>query len=268
MTLMRIYSQMKGNILKKLSLKYLLRLLVQTGRDFEFSMKIIDKQDREVLSEGRNYGMGFAFLKELKTNEFETICPISPCKDYLNDVVYGEALNVPVSACGLNYKPVGGVFEEPFSNLVIKITNYQKKNTFSKYANFETDTKQLKTNYKNIEKLLNYIETRIGIDHTEITPSNDDMYHLKVPRYWTESTYLTSLYALLVRMGQYYDGKKEPVEFLNNYPTNNIESSLWNSAKLKLIMIMNGYKIKQTFDKKTGGAIHGSGILAYNDFKI
>lgn len=231
-------------------------------------MKIVDKQNREVLGEGRNHGMGFAFLKKLKKEkEFETVCPISPCKDYLNDVIYGEALNVPVSACGLSYNPVGGVFDEPFSNLVIKIVNYQKKNTYGKYPNFESDIKQLKKNYKNIEKLLNYIENRIGIDHTEITPSNDDMYHLKVPRYWTESTYLTSLYTLLIRMGQYYDGEKTPDEFLNTYPNNN-ETSLWNSSKLKLIMIMNGYKIKQTFDKKTGGAIHGMGILAYNDFKI
>src|SRR5687768_15710647 len=63
-------------------------------------LTLVDKQDRSVLCEGRNYGIGFAFCK--RTGDvLETVQPVSPCKDYLNDVVYSEHSGQPFSAWGL-----------------------------------------------------------------------------------------------------------------------------------------------------------------------
>ena len=70
-------------------------------------LKIIDKQNRGKLNEGRNYQMGFAFCKKVSNKVLETIQPISPCKDYLNDVVYSERTGKNVSAYGLNTSKLG-----------------------------------------------------------------------------------------------------------------------------------------------------------------
>ena len=57
-------------------------------------IQIINKQCRSKLCEGRSYQMGFAFLKKLDNNTFETVQPISPCKDYLNDVIFLKILAI------------------------------------------------------------------------------------------------------------------------------------------------------------------------------
>jgi len=51
-------------------------------------MQIDVLHKRNNLAEGRNFGMGFGFLKKLSNTKYKTIMPISPCKDYINDVLY------------------------------------------------------------------------------------------------------------------------------------------------------------------------------------
>ena len=53
-------------------------------------MEIINNFDRLKLSEGRNFGIGFAFLKKITNNKFETLNAFTACKDYLNDLIYVE----------------------------------------------------------------------------------------------------------------------------------------------------------------------------------
>lgn len=233
-------------------------------------VKITDKQDREKLSEGRNCGMGFAFLKKIKTNEFETVQPISPCKDYLNDVVYGEELGVDVSAYGLTYKGGQKIFDKKTSYMAAKILGYQKRNSSSNYQPLEQERKLFKENYKNIQHLLNWIEGKIGVKPlTTITEANEDAFLIKMPYYWSSQTYLISLYSLLLRMSLTYDGKISPKEFLNQ-PTVNfkMDQGLWSTAKPKLMLLLMGFKTTQKFDKARGGAIHNDGILAFNNYEI
>jgi hypothetical protein len=234
-------------------------------------IKIQDKQDRKVLSEGRNYQMGFAFLKKLKKDEYETVQPISPCKDYLNDVIYSEVLDQEITACGLKYKK-HGIFDSEKAYLTMKIC--PPKNGFGTYSNgytkerFEKDQENLNTNLDKITEVINWIEQQIGVKLSKISKANDDMYLIEAPHYWAESTYLISLYTLLLRMAQYWDGKGTVKDFLNNFPQNNLESNMWNQAKVKLMLFMSGYTVKQEFDKKTGGAIHSYGILHCKDFRF
>ena len=83
-------------------------------------MTITEKHDRNVLIEGRSSGMGFAMLKKDKTN-YETVNPLSPCKDYLNEVVFTENTGYPTKAHGLDYKEKLDIFKDK----VVEI-NYDK----------------------------------------------------------------------------------------------------------------------------------------------
>lgn len=223
-------------------------------------MKIIDKQNRAVLGEGRTAGVGFAFLKRLKPKEYETVMPLSPCKDYLNDAVYGEHLNVSVGACGLKYTPQQ-IFNTKKRYLAIKVLKNNRSDGYSlPNRTFEGDKKKLAENYKNIEGLLNWIEERLEISKTKIYAANDDMFTVVFDPYWTETTYGISLYTLILRMAIDYDGSVPPHEFLNSYNQAH-EISLWNQARQRLFFMLKGIKLEQKFDPKTGGGIHSHGIL-------
>lgn len=241
------YNQMKEKTLKAITIK--------------------DAQDRRKLSEGRTNNMAFAFLKKLKADKYETVHAPSPCKDYLNDVVYAEHLNVSVQACGLSYSS-HEIFDKKTSYMTIKMLPSNGGGGYYRTgATLESDTKLLEKNFKNIEKLLNWIEVRLDIPLTKITKANDDFYLVTFSYYWSSQTYLISLYSLLLRMAQFYDGTQEPNEYLNGYK-DPLDISLWMNAKPKLMLLMGGYKTIQEFDPKTGGNIHNMGISTYNNFKL
>lgn len=223
-------------------------------------IKIVEKHDRNKLSEGRTTGMAFGFLKKISDEEFHTIQPLSPCKDYLNDVIYSERLKTSVSAYGLSCNHIGGIIDGEYSYMGIKIVGYQSKNTMSVYPNLEKETEMLKNNYKHIEKLLNWIEEKIGVKPTKIRKANDGYYRMKLPSYWTENTYLISLYSLITRMALTYDGSVTPEKFLDTY-NGSLELSLWNSAKPKFQHILNGGKLEQNLNNSIGSAIHNMGIV-------
>lgn len=236
---------------------------------------IIDKHDRSKLGEGRTSNIGFGFLQKLSDHKYETAHAPSPCKDYLNDVVYGEHLEVEVTVYGLHYKPQG-IFDKVTSYMVMKVFPPNRPRPGNGQAGayygginktLEEDIKLLETNYKNIEKLINWVEDKIAVKRTTITKANDDFYLITFDYYWSSQTYLISLYTLLLRMSQIYDGKESPEEFYNNYKHPN-DIMLWNQAKPKLMLLLQGKKTEQIFDKKTGGNIHGMGISTYNAFKF
>ena len=51
---------------------------------------ITENYKRKELGEGRDHGLGFAFLKKNKKDDYETRNAFTACKDYLNDLIYVE----------------------------------------------------------------------------------------------------------------------------------------------------------------------------------
>lgn len=186
---------------------------------------VVDKLDRGVLSEGRSTGMGFGFCKKVSENEFETVQPLSPCKDYLNDVIYSELTGNPVSACGLSCTKKG-IFDGKTSYMAIKILPNKGG---SEYTGFKTDVERLTKNIGNIKTLVNYVEEQLKVEgKTDIVQSSNDkdMYLLYVPYWWCRTTQLISLYSLIVRVGQYWNGEGTPLGFMESYNIN-LDKSLW-----------------------------------------
>lgn len=192
-------------------------------------MNISEKQDRNVLSEGRNWGLGFAFCKKVDSTSYETIQPISACKDYLNDVIFIEYRNKPITACGLKLTEKSGLFDNKLKAfLAIKILpiQYEKSYHFN-HRNYEDDKKLLASNYTNIQKFVNYFEEKFNFKtRTTIHPVNDDMYLVKFSKKWCTSTYAISLYSFLLRVAQDYKGE-DPIDYLEEQlKTNFDEKSL------------------------------------------
>lgn len=236
-------------------------------------MKVIDKQNREVLNEGRNYGLGFAFLKKTDDETYETVMPISPCKDYLNDVLYTEYTGNSCTACGLNVPKKMDIEDNGVFYMVIKIVGYQKKlGGNGKYkmmdCDFDSDVLQLRNNIVNVQKILNAVEDDMRIKHvvptsTEIFVADDDMFVMKFDKFWCDQGYLISLYSLLTRIGMYYDGTNHYEDFMLNFPKQ-ADAGMINAAYLKFKKILNGwlpnvpYNTWDIANKK--GSPHGQGI--------
>lgn len=152
-------------------------------------MKILDNQNRSKLAEGRNIGFGFAFLND----KLETVQPFSPCKDYLNEVVYSEKVNKKSSAYGLTYEPQS-IFKNNI-RLAFKVLN----NSNSTNDLNETLRSKLNIDYKSIQKLLNRLENHFNIPLSTIHKANDDIYVLELDKWWVEDTWRISAYSMLVR---------------------------------------------------------------------
>lgn len=219
------------------------------------SKTLINKQDRSKLSEGKTTGMGFAFLKKIDNNTYETVQPISTCKDYLNDVVYCEFLKGSVAVYGLSYKYTS-CLDGDEAYMAIKML------ASGTLAPLEKDVNRLNENYKNVQAVLNWIESIIQVPTTKIESLKDNTYLVTFSKFWSENTYKISLFALLLRISQHFNGK-DVKEFLNGPMSDLTDASLWLTAKLKLILLLKGAKIDQTMTKSQGAAIHDMGISSY-----
>lgn len=230
--------------------------------------KIKDKQDRSILSEGRNYGLGYAFLQRTD-NTYETVQPISPCKDYLNDVVFSEQTGKPCSAYGLDTEQ-GNIFENPYSFMAIKIC---KKFIDLDYKTYNQDKNNLNQNYKNIQKLVNYYEKLLNINYNNSTKTKifkttkKDIFIVKINNFWTDYTYTISLLSFILRLGLPYDGILKPEEFIKTFKHHQNDEYQLNDIKVVLKEIITFGKFpKQDFDKlcneDTGDTnVHNYGII-------
>lgn len=221
-------------------------------------MKIKDTLDRSPLSEGRSYQMGFAFLKKEK-EYYETVNPVSPCKDYLNDIVWTEETGNPSRACGLQYEKKG-IFTDKNCYLVAKMM-------CSKYGYFnypeekrKADEKHMLENVQNIQKVINDIEKFLEVEgKTEISVVDNSLL-IVGPKFWRSSTYLISLYTLLIRTAQFSDGTPT-MEFLKNFK-HPLDMNLIGPVVKKLDALPKAKDWKQDLNEyKT--APHGVGILHY-----
>ena len=227
-------------------------------------MCIINNKERSVLSEGRNYQMGFAFLKKIDDNNYETVQPISPCKDYLNDVVWSENCGKPVHAYGLSYKKQNIFEKQDRAYLAISICNKKAGSLFN-YADFEKDSQNLKENYKTLQSFMNDYEDDLGIERTEITEVSNNLYFVRISLFWVNTTYLISLWSLLMRVGQFYKGENSAKEFVETFKAFPPDIYILNSAKPKLEKLLNGVIPKQNFDDLHGGTdVHNCGIVDFN----
>jgi hypothetical protein len=174
------------------------------------------QDERKNLMEGKKSGLGFAFAKHNKENDtYETIMPISTCKDYLNDVVVSERLGEGIGQIyGFDYKPIK-LFNDDHNFLVCKDIGVK-------------DNSSLKVD--NINSLINKIEDMLGIENkSKAFASNDDQILIYVSNQWCKEGYLISMFSLLARIGVRYNPDKDPIEFLQ---TKNVyDNESWMTGK-------------------------------------
>lgn len=237
-------------------------------------IELVDSHSRFRLVEGKTYGVGFAFCKR-DGHKFTCVGPISTCKDYLNEVVFTENTKTQSSAYGYQAQYTG-CFEDKVAHLVICVMgsknatyDYSKgmyvckdpANPEIKHANFDREFEYLRDNYKLLEGLMNQAEDFLKVgSHTKIQPiPGTTRYIVTLPIWWTQYTYLISLYALLIRIGvesMYKSGNI--VDVLTKCRT---EDSLYAAtAKQKMDKMAAGNIYKQVFDLTRPNSHHCMGI--------
>lgn len=234
-------------------------------------IKIIDNTDRQKLSEGRSYGLGFAFAKKLNDETFELVQPISPCKDYLNDTILAENNDVEFTACGLISSKKNIFDDEIYCYLAIAVCNNKYNSAWSPNPIIN----KLNSNYKNIETLINKVEMELNVPFlSKIEKVEDNLYLLKVPHYWRMSSYAISLYSLLVRnfmniSDNELDINMDTLILLGNTSLTNLsnDTQIMNSViQVYPLIKQNGFK-EQDFKHDTylnnPAYIHGHGIVHY-----
>lgn len=220
--------------------------------------KYLDNQPRGPLVEGRNYGLAFGFCKH-SDGVLETIQPLSPCKDYLNDVVYSEATGKPFSAYGLHTKKTG-CFDGGFGYLAMGILPYKHGGLHSKHAVW---VESLKSNLTAIKSFLSHFELAIGTHvstalESSFTWVSEERLVAILPKFWVEATYRISLWTLLMRVAlDYKEG--DPIGFLEK--VSNEDAYLVKSAIPKLKAMMYGTVPAQDFS--TLKDVHNCGIVAF-----
>lgn len=225
-------------------------------------IKIIDKQKRSVLGEGRDFGMGFAFLKKIDDKTFETVQPISPCKDYLNDVVYAEATGKKCIAYGLSYNKIGIFNDSDEAYLVISILDYHSG---MNYSHKKWEIEALDKGIESIKSLLNFFEKSLGFKkRSTFVKVKENLYVLTIPIEWTASSYCISLVSLICRSGRWYDKKTDPFEYFTKFTEFSHDVYLVKGAIPAMKKMIETKMFKQDLSLSPGGTtIHNCGILKY-----
>jgi hypothetical protein len=164
-------------------------------------MKITQKQNRGVLGEGRNYGMGYAILTTKDGLNFNTVNAFTACKDYLNDLIYVEKTGNLIGAIyGYRHPKVLNIFKDTdYFYLGLKALDYNASSeSWSKFNNF---SKKLMSNENNLIIGINKVEEFVNLSNkrTILYGKTDEELILKVPIDWVQQTYLISFYTLIIR---------------------------------------------------------------------
>lgn len=247
--------------------------LIKTDRKKKIdSIVIKEVEKRSKLIEGRNNGMGFAFLKKVDSNVFETVQPVSPCKDYLNEVIITENTGIGTRAHGLNYKEKLDIFSDVGYMTIKILPDNSGKYYYNKSKLAEEDIKILSDNYKNLENFINQIEKDLDFtDFTKIEKANDEYYLVIVPKQWLISTHAISLYTLLLRIGFVYNGKDNYNEYLSKYEYSLADKRMFESIKNKFKLILQNKKLPPNRIKYSLSALkrgnhspHNNGIVGWD----
>ena len=196
-------------------------------------VQLEDTHKRSSLAEGRNWGMGFAICEKTKEGTFKALHATTACREFLNDFVWTEITGKPSYAWGLTCKHLG-VFKDADNYYIhIKILPHKQGQVVSWFT-VEGATETLNNNIDNLLKLVHHVEESLGIEQkTEIYPATTGGYLCVASLDWTKSTYATSLYTLILRMGQYYEGKEDPKQYLETY-SHVTDNMLWNGSNGKV----------------------------------
>lgn len=225
---------------------------------------------RSKLSEGRSHGLGFGFAKKIGKREFASVMPLSPCKDYLNDVVYTQnTKSKPKTIYGFEFTYEDNLFGKFYSYLMIKVEPYKSKEG---YENMEEEQDALENNYNSICKFINFLEEKFPFKaRTKVLTFDKEssICLLKIPSFWVKETYLISLYSAIVRAGLRFaqnDFKMNPLEFLENkkYKPNDI--GIWSKALPRMKKMFSLKKsefpsLNYTVDTSIG-IVHNYGIAS------
>lgn len=223
-------------------------------------MNLIDNQDRSKLSEGRNWGIGFAFcLRDADT--LRTIMPVSCCRDYLNDVVYSEATGKPFQAYGLETSK-NGIFTDA-AYLVMGIMPFNRTTTLcSNHATLEAALMAPETS---IAAILRPIEAAFGFSPSRFEKASENRMVAIIDLKWVKGTYLISLWSLLVRVGLKFKTTSETTSldealaFLAS--VSNEDAYMAKAAIPKIKRMATGDIPVQDLNSLTN--VHNMGILTY-----
>lgn len=207
-----------------------------------------EKKKRSVLSEGRNQGMGFAMLKRIDSKNYHTVNPISPCKDFLAEVIFTENTGMGTAAYGLNYTEKNNILGKRKSYLVYKNMKPSKgdEESFSvEKKTFEQYSKEIKDGRKNIQDFINQFQTELGGGYApcRIEEVNDDQFLVSFDTRWAKSPYNISLFTLMLRVAKHYKDKQKVLEYLDSVPNTNIDYSLLKTARKKIVTILKNKKL-------------------------
>lgn len=220
-------------------------------------MKLINDQKRELLNEGKNYGMGFAFCT-VQDDIVSTIMPITACKDFLNDQVWSDKTGKPYKIYGLQTRP-SGLFDGSTTHMVIDILPY---NHGGPYYNMDIDIRRLNDSYHKLQAFMNNIESLLKLEHlTAIVPLEENKHLVTFSSFWCDATYLISLYTLLLRVGLYYEDG-DALSYLEKYNKCINDKIYIKEALPKLKIMINGHIPKQDFSELS--APHGVGIANFS----
>lgn len=223
-------------------------------------IKIIDNQKRNILGEGRNFGVGFAFLKRINNVKYETVQPISACKDYLNDVIYSEHTGKICEAYGLKYKKQGLFENEGWGYLAVSVLDYM----YGNYAKKQWEIEALEKGLGSITKLLSYFEKYFKMGkRTKVLQIDKNLYIFKVPLEWCASTYMISLYSLLIRTGRWFT-EGTALDYLKSFNQFDYDVYIVRDAMGSINSLLTTGKYKQNLSLNSGNiAIHNKGIVSY-----
>jgi hypothetical protein len=212
-----------------------------TKKTVEFKPILIDKQNRKILREGRNWGAGYAFAIR-DGDKITTKYPLTACKDFLHEQVDSQHSHKNWSVYGLESEYIEGLFDEKnkVAHLVFGILPYSGG---GKYGKQDEHTKLLKDNLFNIQNLINHFEKKFKIKQKTVFYNLDvaNRYLAVIPLFWTQP-YRISLLTWLIRVGIHYDGNNDIMEYLDNKILYSDEDRMfWPAIKPKLLQMVNGF---------------------------
>lgn len=225
-------------------------------KNLEFNL--INSLNRGSLSEGRNYGFASALAKRVD-GTLTTVCPITCCKDFISDVVYTEVTGNPYSIYGLSYSKQN-IFQDGVGYMIFGIE--KRGRDLTEYDNYKRDYEMLASNHSNLEKFINWFEKQFKLESfTKIKQLGENRYLAVFPLFWSEGTYLISLYGLLLRVGFFYkDG--DVMNYLKDFKHDSGDAMMLNTIMPKIQKMLNGKIPKQ--DMNSCRSPHSTGIHGFS----
>lgn len=160
---------------------------------------IINKApDRDTLMEGRNYGMGFSFLK--KTDEgYELYQPLTACKDFLNEQIHSEHTGEEATAYGMITNKVDMFVNGSF--LILKILPFND-GSFNTNVPTKIEVDYLIDGFNQVEKIFN-------LEYSTIEFISEEGLVIKLNSKWTSTYQAISFATFCLRVIHQAQGKVE-----------------------------------------------------------